>query len=57
MRGSHAPAGIPVEIFVEEDVVAEMQILRQLIVVTEHWAFAILVFEEKPPQPPGNLLC
>src|SRR5258706_9501524 len=47
MRGTHAAAGVAVKIFMEQDVVLEVGIVRELRMIFENGTLAVLAFQEK----------
>ena len=47
MRGAHAPPGVAVEIFVEEHVVTEMRIGRELGMILKCGTLAICTFKKE----------
>ena len=53
---SNTAAAIAVEVFVEEDVIPEMRVIRQFVMVAEHGTTAAPVFQEKPAQTPRQLI-
>src|SRR5215469_8183947 len=56
MRGADAPPAIAVEVFVEENVVAEVRVLEGALVHAVHRPLTLLVGEEQPREAPGQLI-
>ena len=56
MRGTDAAAGVAVEVFVEEHVIAKMRVLLQSRVMCEHRAVASLIREKDPCEAHGELV-
>ena len=56
MGGAQSAAGVAMKVFVEEHIVLEMRIVRQLGMVLENRPPAVVVFEKEPGQPPGQFL-
>ena len=52
MGGSHTPSAVAMEIFVEQDVVAEMRIRLQLVVFAKHWSPTRGVSQKNSLKPP-----
>src|SRR5262244_1482311 len=56
MRRAHAPSAVAVEVFVEENVIAEVRILEGALVQAVHRPMTVLVGEEQPRKAPGKLI-
>src|SRR6266478_2288738 len=46
MRCAHAASGVAVKVFVEQHVIAEVWVSRELGMILEDWSLAVLPFEE-----------
>ena len=56
MRRADAAAGVAMEVFVEQQVIAEMRVLLQARVMREYGPMPVLVREENASEPRGELV-
>jgi hypothetical protein len=56
MGCAHTPAGVPVKVFVEVDIVAKLGVLLQLRIEAVYWALAGCILEENRSKAINKLL-
>src|SRR5215472_4888372 len=56
MRGAHTPPAVAVEVFIEENVVAEVRIFERALVHAVHRPMTLLVGEEQARESLGELI-